>query len=60
MILQYAKELSSTIIEEAALLAKHRGVNEMSVKDVKLILGKILKIYEISAIFYSILREVFK
>eukprot|EP00596_Hydrurales_sp_CCMP1899_P002520 CAMPEP_0119035986 /NCGR_PEP_ID=MMETSP1177-20130426/3313_1 /TAXON_ID=2985 /ORGANISM="Ochromonas sp, Strain CCMP1899" /LENGTH=262 /DNA_ID=CAMNT_0006995003 /DNA_START=282 /DNA_END=1070 /DNA_ORIENTATION=+ len=40
LILEYAKELSSAILEEASLLARHRGVNEMSVKDAKLILGK--------------------
>jgi histone H3/H4 len=39
LILEYAKELSSAILEESCLLAKHRNSKELITADIKLIFG---------------------
>jgi histone H3/H4 len=39
LILEYAKELSSAILEESCLLAKHRNSKELMSADIKLIFG---------------------
>ena len=39
LFLDYARELSSAILEESCLLAKHRNSKELQIADVKLIFG---------------------
>ena len=39
LLLEYAKEISSAILEESCILAKHRKSKEMNISDVKLIFG---------------------
>lgn len=39
LLLEYANELTSAVLEEACLLAKHRKSKEISANDVNLILG---------------------
>ena len=39
LLLEYAKELSSAILEESCLLAKHRKSKELLIPDLKLIFG---------------------
>ena len=51
LLLEYAKELSSAILEESCLLAKHRKSKELLIPDLKLIFGTIwlatiLRIYQ--------------
>ncbi len=39
LLLQYAQEISSAILEESCVLAKHRNAKELSISDVKMIFG---------------------
>jgi transcription initiation factor TFIID subunit TAF12 len=39
LLLEYANELTSAVLEEACLMAKHRKSKEISSNDVNLILG---------------------
>ena len=41
LLLQYAKEISSAILEESCILARHRKSKELNIADVKLIFGNI-------------------
>lgn len=42
LVVEYAKELSSAILEESCLLAKHRNSKELIAADIKLIFGGLL------------------
>ena len=39
LFVDYASELSSAILEESSLLAKHRNSSEINISDIKLIIG---------------------
>lgn len=41
LLLQYAHDVTSAILEESCLLTKHRNSKELNIADVKLIFGKI-------------------
>ena len=40
LLIEYARELSSAILEESCLLAKHRSSKELIIADLKLIFGE--------------------
>ena len=45
LLLQYAKEISSAILEESCILARHRKSKELNIADVKLIFGNLYLAY---------------
>lgn len=50
LLLEYAKELSSAILEESCLLAKHRSSKELIIADLKLIFGEYISFHECNKI----------
>ena len=47
LLVEYARELSSAILEESCLLARHRSSKELIIADLKLIFGECCTIFQL-------------
>jgi transcription initiation factor TFIID subunit TAF12 len=62
LVMDYAQEMSGAIVEEACLLARHRGDSKLSINDIKMIFGNSTLIqfsaYQSTMLMRTLLRLV--